>query len=463
VGGGSRAGGGADSGIDGGDAGASDGGDAGASDGGDAGALDSGTPEICDGIDNNNDGLVDNAPDGGPLTQACPLTLGVCATALSICDAGTWMPCDYGPNYQLTERNCDGLDNDCDGRIDTSRKVVLFSDAGTYPAVDLTSVRQQLVQVGTGFRLVVAGVVLDFDENLGAQVVSIPAPYRGNEWSRMFQDGPDWFRFQTYSVPGPSSTVCMDAQRMTGDGGSDLSDGGPDILFDTCWQPLVYQGSETIPVADGFVSAFGNAFAPGPSVVWTYYQVDGGLTVGSYDAGLCVAGQPYCDVLLDDAASRFIASQPGQDPLLISSFVPPNDPVLELQLANAAKNCSATVNPLGYECTTNYQTDWYFIDGGSVLPTFIGFPLSDVHGSPARALAVLFDAGYPTATFELAEVIDGGLQPYAHFDDYPLANDFKVINLGGQLQLVLWGEGQPVGFCPNCTINAFSAEYVCVP
>ncbi|HEX2872202.1 MAG TPA: MopE-related protein, partial [Polyangiaceae bacterium] len=75
------------------------------------------TPEICDGVDNDKNGKVDDAP------QDCPATpcneKGVCAGTQAMC-AGFWT-CDYStaPYYEMgTETTCDGLDNDCDGEVD---------------------------------------------------------------------------------------------------------------------------------------------------------------------------------------------------------------------------------------------------------------------------------------------------------------------------------------------------------
>jgi hypothetical protein len=70
--------------------------------------------ELCDNLDNDCDGNVDEG-----LVESCPLQVGVCSGATKVCASGSWSTCDYGPYYESgTEITCDDLDNDCDGITD---------------------------------------------------------------------------------------------------------------------------------------------------------------------------------------------------------------------------------------------------------------------------------------------------------------------------------------------------------
>lgn len=79
--------------------------------------VSNGGVEICDGRDNDCDGVVDN---GAPFD--CPMQQGACQGATtSVCDPDSFAcsMADYGADFEPVETTCDDqIDNDCDGLTD---------------------------------------------------------------------------------------------------------------------------------------------------------------------------------------------------------------------------------------------------------------------------------------------------------------------------------------------------------
>lgn len=90
------------------------------------------TKEICDGIDNNCDGKVDNdiPTNEYPL---CPNQLGGCkGSRTPPCKNGAWPACNYLSQFKSysSQETCDGLDNNCNGQVDEGILNCVSTQAG---------------------------------------------------------------------------------------------------------------------------------------------------------------------------------------------------------------------------------------------------------------------------------------------------------------------------------------------
>jgi MYXO-CTERM domain-containing protein len=79
-------------------------------------------PEICDGLDNNCNDMIDEG-----LSRPCGVDTGECSSGVETCSMGDFVGCTaVGPTIEA----CNGLDDDCDGVVDGFTQACGFTSEG---------------------------------------------------------------------------------------------------------------------------------------------------------------------------------------------------------------------------------------------------------------------------------------------------------------------------------------------
>ncbi len=169
-----------------------------------------------------------SVPDGGVSFVACEKQLGICAGSRGPSDdGGPGAACassSYGPNYAEEDLLCDGLDNDCDGEVDEGLRVELgsgpvghfyWSTAGRYVALAVES-----ADGGAAVRF------LDGEHLTPSFEVPLPTPRALGEGRLQLSPALDSVLVAAFPLPLTGGTRPAEFIRIGVDGGLLFGDGG---------------------------------------------------------------------------------------------------------------------------------------------------------------------------------------------------------------------------------------------
>ena len=389
------------------------------------------------------------------------------------------------PNYQTLEDRCDGIDNDCDGRIDHSWTRVLFSaDAGAAGGcTDPSTGRPRVCFVdafgaqvwvepegllytnGSRFTRLTRTLAISSDS---LDLFAGPA--------RMFRNGNNWLRFVFINgwTGAPPHDHSVALHEVANDGGFKRATDGGVAFIATFFPPASFGIPVTPPLSpsDGGFNTMGillSETGSNESVAFiAHFDRDGGLSVRT---------RP-----LDAGFGTLPISAPYGSGFAVTPGVASTSPVDELSLCDESLTCStaiaATSSGLS-NCTfagvpnerlvcrgypSGKPVTWRTLDGGNLFS-------SDGEVSPLDDK--LLGATVSDRLFVLMSFPDGGHQygtldstgAHAFMKSPELVGTWAAVQfhqLDGGLHLVVWGDAQ-TGLSANSEYDQVNAEFVCVP
>ncbi len=255
------------------------------------------------------------------------------------------------PTISSPSARCDGLDNDCDGTVDSSwTRTLLDADGGRYEALWEADVNQAQVVPGTaGHWISLPNDLLVLDDDLTVRSRT-RFPSFDNGSAVIFQDGSEWLRIarnQPLHVD-PNRVIF---HRVFADAGAPAGvDGGPELLAEASWPTGEWPGPWRASPTDGgwaVVATFRGSYPGTARVALIRMDHDGGILVSDLDGGPRLASSQFPTVQTD--GDRFVIWD--SDSSGLASWTVDLDTSTAQPWVSGPVGCGLmTLNPLTSEC-----------------------------------------------------------------------------------------------------------------